>query len=219
MTQRHTYEKGVIDGWMISTIGLIILVIVAGTLAVTSHINYQKEKENVQTRIDRAVSDAKKEQADEDEKKFAEREKEPRTAFVGPEDYGRLTFNYPKTWSAYVDRDGANRRDFNAYLHPGVVPPIGVKDNLFALRVEIVAKNYDEYVEDFDKLVKDGKLRSSTFTAFGESGVRFDGMFSDKVRGSMVVFKIRDRTAVIRTDADTFKPDFEEIVQTIQFQR
>jgi hypothetical protein len=51
----------------------------------------------------------------------------------------------------------------------------------------------------------------------GENGVRLDGNFSDEIRGAAVIFKIRDKTAVLRTDADTFKPDFETLIKTVTF--
>jgi hypothetical protein len=47
--------------------------------------------------------------------------------------------------------------------------------------------------------------------------IRLDGSFSTDIRGSAVIFKIRDKTVTIRTDADTFKPDFENIIKTINF--
>jgi hypothetical protein len=75
--------------------------------AVWGILNYTEQKTNVDCKIDVAVITAKKEQADSDEVKFSEREKEPNRQFVGPDDYGRLTFNYPKTWSVYVSKDAA----------------------------------------------------------------------------------------------------------------
>lgn len=208
---------------MISTIGLIVLVLGTGSLAIWAMLNYQEQKTNVDGKVSTAVIQGKKDQAEEDEKKFAEREKEPRRDFTAPDDFGRLSFTYPKTWSVYVDKDPAaggrvSGNDYMAYLHPVVVPPIGIGDEQqFAVRVSILNKNYNEYMKDFDRLIKDGKLRSSTVTINGENGVRLDGNFSDKIRGSSVVFKIRDKTAIVRTDADTFKHDFNELIKTISF--
>jgi len=54
-------------------------------------------------------------------------------------------------------------------------------------------------------------------TINGENGVRLDGNFTKEIRGSAVVFKIRDKTAVIQTDADTFKHDFNTLIKTISF--
>lgn len=214
------YEKGAVDGWMISTIGLIVLVIAFGSLAIWSWVNYNEARTDVDGKVALAEAQAKKEQAEEDEAKFAEREKEPRREFTGPDDYGRLSFTYPKTWSVYVDKDptaGSSAREYQAYLHPIVVPSIGVRDQQFAVRVSILNENYDAYLKKFDRQLDDGSLRSSTVSINGENAVRLDGNFSDKIRGSSVVFKIRDKTAVVQSDADTFKHDFDTLIKTITF--
>lgn len=215
------YEKGEVDGWMISTIGLIVLVLATGSLAIWALLNFQEQKTNVDSKVDAAVNLAKKEQAETDEEKFAEREKEPRREFAAPDDYGRLSFTYPKTWSVYVDKDPvANTnggRDYLAYLHPVVVPPVDVRDQQFAVRVSILSENYNAYIAKFDRLVKDGKLRSKTVSINGENAVRLDGNFSDKIRGSSIIFKIRDKTAVVQTDADTFKHDYDALIKTITY--
>lgn len=211
-------ERGAIDGWMLSTIGLIVLSIIAGSFAIWGVLSYQEQKTGVDAKIDAAVALAKKEQADEDEKKFSEREKEPRREFVGPDDYGRLTFSYPKTWSAYVDRDITKGGSYKAYLHPVVVPPIAAKQQI-ALRVVINERSYDAELRDYEELVQEGQLKSSSFTANGENGTRFDGNFSDDIRGAAIILKIRDKTVIMRTDADVFKPDFEAIIKTISFNR
>lgn len=216
MKRINTYDRGEIDGWMITAIGFIVLTIGAGALAVWGLLNYQEQKTNVDGKVDAAVSDARRDQSAIEWEKYAEEEKNPRREFVGPDDYGRLTFTYPKTWSVYVGRDISAGGDYLAYLNPQTVPPVNDKQQ-FALRVSILDKNYNTVVSGYDRLIKEGKLRSSTVTVNGENGVRIDGQFTDAIRGSAVIFKIRDKTAVIRTDADTFKPDFDTLITTIGF--
>jgi hypothetical protein len=65
--------------------------------------------------------------------------------------------------------------------------------------------------------VKKGSLRSSATSANGNNGTRLDGNFTKDIRGSAVIYKIRDKTVTIQTDADTFKPDFENIIKTLNF--
>ncbi len=216
MKQIRHYEKGEVDGWMISTIGLVLLVIAAGSLAIWALLNYQEEKTNVDSKIDSAVADARRDQAEKEQKKFLEEEKNPRRDFVGPDDYGRLTFSYPKTWSVYVDSD-ATGKDYKAYLHPVIVPPVNVKNQQFAMRVEILQQDYAKYLTTYDRQIKEGKLRSTTASINGENAVRLDGNFSDEIRGAAIVFKLRDKTVIIRTDADTFKPDFDTMIQTVSY--
>jgi hypothetical protein len=65
--------------------------------------------------------------------------------------------------------------------------------------------------------VKSGALQSSTIKINGVDSTRLDGNFTKDIRGSAVLFKIRDKTVTIRTDADTFKPDFDALVASIKF--
>ena len=197
-------------------IGLVVLVLVAGSLAIWAYVNYTQAKTDVDGQINLAVAQAKKDQGDADEAKFAEREKEPNRVFVGPDDYGRLTFSYPKTWSVYVDKDGSSDSSFQAYLNPVTVPPVSDKQQ-YALRVTIEQQDYDQVVQSYDSKVKKGDLRSSAVSANGHNGTRLDGNFSKDIRGAAVIYKIRDKTVTIRTDADTFKPDFEALIKTIDF--
>lgn len=213
---RHKNEQGKISGALLAIIGLSLLVVVAGSLAIWAFLNYNEQKTNVDGKIDLAVAEAKKEQADEDEQKFAEREKEPNRQFVGPDDYGRLAFNYPKTWSVYVAKDGSSGNVYEAYLNPITVPPVS-RTQQFALRVLIEQKDYDEVLRSYENLVEKGDLRSSAVSSMGHNGTRLDGNFNDDIRGSAVIFRVRDKTITLRTDADTFRPDFNKLIQTIDF--
>ncbi|HEV7952236.1 MAG TPA: hypothetical protein VGO98_02575 [Candidatus Saccharimonadales bacterium] len=209
-------ENGAITGSLIAIIVLGILFLAAGSAAIWAYSNYTEQKTNVDGKIDLAVAEARKDQSDIESAKFAEREKEPNRQFVGPDDYGRLTFNYPKTWSAFVAKDVTEGGSFEAYLNPVTVPPVSDKQQ-YGLRVTIEQADYDKVVKQYDARVKKGDLRSSGFTANGNTGIRFDGNFSKDIRGAAVLLKVRDKTVTVRTDADTFKADFENIVKTINF--
>ncbi len=217
ISPRNTREFGAANNLLIATIGLSILSAAACAAAVWGIINYNAQKTDVNGKIASAVAVAKKTQADSDEAKFAARDKEPNRQFVGPDDYGRLTFNYPKTWSVYVDQDASNGGTYSAYLNPISVPPVSNSTQQYALRVTIESKDYDKVIAGYENLVKKGDLVASAVTANGASGTRLDGNFSKDIRGSAVIYKIRDKTATLRTDADTFKPDFNALVATIKF--
>ena len=212
----HKHERGAVSGLLIATISLALVTAAAGSVAIWAYMNYTDQKTNVDTKIEAAVATAKKIQGDEDEKKFTERDKLPNRQFTGPDDYGRLTFDYSKQWSVYVAKDATSGGAFEAYLNPGVVPPVSTKAQ-YALRVLIENKEYDSALATYAPLVKRGDLRSSAISANGVNGTRFDGSFSKDIRGAAVVYKIRDKTVTLRTDADTFKPDFDTLVQTIKF--
>lgn len=202
--------------WFIVSIIFIITTVVAGGVLVWALMNYFDQKNNVDTKVASAVATAKKEQADELEADFNERDKSPSRQFAGPEDYGSLAFDYPKTWSVYVDKDASSSSSYQAYLNPVVVPPIS-NSQQFALRVSIEARDTDQVIASYQSLVKKGDLTSSAVKIDGQDGTRLDGLFSKDIRGSAVIFKIRDKTVTIRTDADAFKADFDTLVSTITF--
>lgn len=196
----------------ISVLALIGVSVLSGWL----YLQYKDRKTDVDGKIDAAVAIAKKEQADVDEAKFTEREKQPNREFVGPDDYGRVTFAYPRTWSVHINKDSTSGGVYEAYLNPISVPPINSSE-LFALRLTIKQEDYDRAIASFNSLVTSGKLSSKPISIDGTSGTQFDGNFSDSLRGSLVIFKIRDKTVTIRTDANTFKADFDAIVASIKF--
>lgn len=214
--QDRVHERGVVSALLVSTIGLSVLTGLVSVVAVWGLINYNEQKTDVEGKIAEAVATAKKEQADSDEAKFLARDKEPNREFVGPDDYGRLTFNYPKTWSVFINKDVSQGGTYESYLNPVSVPPVTAAQQ-YALRVTIEEKDYDKALATYEALVKKGDLRSSAVTINGTNGTRIDGNFTKDIRGSAVVFKIRDKTVTLRTDADTFKTDFNALITTIKF--
>lgn len=213
---RNTHENGSAKAWMIATIGLIVLVVGVSVLAAWLFMNYSDQKNNVDSKVDTAVAIAKKDQSDTDETKFAQREKEPNRQFVGPDDYGRVTFNYPKTWSVYVAKDASAGGSYEAYLNPQTVPLVSPTQQ-FSLRVTIQQEDYAKVLTTYDPLIKKGDLKSSSVSADGNGGTRLDGAFTKDIRGSAVIFKIRDKTLTVRTDATTFTADFNALISTIKF--
>jgi hypothetical protein len=216
MNNYRTSEQGGISGVLLAIILLSIAVAGLGALSVWAYLSYSEQKTNVDGKVELAVATAKKEQAEKDEAKFLEREKEPNRQFVGPDDYGRLTFSYPKTWSVLVARDVANGGSYQAYLNPITVPPVSERQQ-FALRVTIDEKDYDTILKSYQSRVNVGKLKTGAVSANGHDGTRIEGAFTEDIRGTAVIYKIRDKTVTIRTDADTFKPDFEKLITTIDF--
>lgn len=218
MISYRNKQQGIISGQLVAIIGLSLVVMILGSVSIWAIVSFNEQKTDVDGRVAVAVAEAKNVQATDDEKKYLEREKEPLKKFSGPEDYGLLTFGYPKTWSAYIDKDAANGGEYRAYFHPNEVPPVGNSETAqFALRVTIEQRDYDQVVQSYDGLVKRGDLKPSASASQGNKGTRFDGSFSKNIRGAAVVYKSRDKTITLRTDALTFKSDFDKLVQTIEF--
>lgn len=205
--------------WVVLTVVFILTTLAASGVAVWAYMNYLDQKKNVDSKVSVAVATAVKEQADKDAADFLEKEKQPNRQFVGPDDYGRLAFDYPKTWSVYTAKDvTAGSGTYEAYFNPGVVPVVSQKQQ-FALRVTIEDKDYDRVVDGYANLVKRGDLKSSSVKADEQNGTRLDGTFTKDIKGFAVIFKIRDKTVTMRSDAQTFKKDFDALIKTITFNK
>jgi len=212
----RTHETGAANIWLILGIVFIVTTVALGAAFAWAFMNYTDQKDNVDTKVSSAVNEAVKEQADNDAAKFEAEEKKPNRQFAGPEDFGALSFDYPKTWSSYVANDASSGGTYQAYLHPVSVPQVATATQ-FALRVTIETKDYDNALNSYTALVKKGDLKSSTVKVNGVDSTRLEGNFTKDIRGSAVVFKLRDKTVTIRTDADTFKADFDALVASIKF--
>ena len=212
----HQKESGAANTWLILSIVFIVTTVGLGIAFAWALMNYFDQKDNVDTKVSAAVNTAVKTQADKDAAEFQAEEKKPNRLFAGPEDYGALSFSYPKTWSVFVEKEASAAGTFQAYLNPVSVPPISATQQ-FGLRVTIETKDYDTVLNAYQPQVKKGELKSSAVKANGQDGTRLEGAFTKDIRGTAIIFKIRDKTVTMRTDADTFKPDFEAMVQSIGF--
>jgi hypothetical protein len=209
------YRTGNVNIYVIVIIALSLIVAGLGGLSIMLYIDNSDLSNNTESKISVAVAEAVKTKGEEDEAKFAEREKVPNLQFVGPDDYGRLSFSYPKTWSQYVSRDASKGGEYEAYLNPVSVQAI-LPNNIYALRINIKVQEYSTVLKQFDGLVRSNKLKSSVFTLGDIVGTKYDGEFMPGIRGSQIVLKVRDKTVIIRTDSETFRHDFEALIKTIE---
>lgn len=210
-------ELGAISGLMIAVIGLSVLVLGLGSFSIWAFVSYNEAKDNVDSKIAIAVAAAREEQAEKDEAKYAEREKNPYKIFKAPDDYCGLTFQYPQTWNEHWAKRITNGGDFEAYLNPGHVPPINDREQ-FALRVKIEQRDYDNALNQYNNLIQSGKLKQSSGASNGQNYSRLTGDFSSDIRGDAAIYRCRDKTITIRTDAaSTFKSDFEALIRTVKF--
>jgi hypothetical protein len=204
--------------WVILTCVFIFTTLAAAGVGVWAYMNYLDQKDNTDAKISTAVNTGVKNQADKDAADFLEKEKQPNRQFAGPDDYGRLAFEYPKTWSIYVNKDTSSGSTYEAYFNPVSVPPVKTTTQ-YALRVLIEERDVETVLANYDSLVKKGDLKTSAVKADDTDGTKLEGNFTKDIRGIAVVFKIRDKTVTLRTDAETFRGDFDALVSTITFNK
>jgi hypothetical protein len=215
---KRTYQLGMIHPLLLTSIVLAVLTVGLGGFGVWAFLNYQDQKNNVDAKISAAVADAKREQTALDQTAFLEQEKVPTRQIVGPTDLGQVKLSYPKTWSVYVDKSGAGN-SYEAYFHPLVVPPLA-SGTPYALRVSIVNARYESVLAGYNEKLKNGQLKASPITVVSVDGTRLDGAFSNSIRGSMVLFKIRDKTLQVYTQSVNFQGDFDNIVlKSLEFNK
>lgn len=207
---------------LIKTIIIVALSLVSVTfigLFIWMMVRYNDVSEDVNGQISEAVATALYDQAAKLEEDFAEREKEPYTTFTGPADYGQLSFKYPKTWSVYVEADASKGGDFKAYFNPVQVDTVG-KETINALRVTIRDTAFETVAEEYQRVLnrQDSNLSVEAITVAGTAANLYSGTIPDTdLSGYIVIFKIRDKTAVLQTDSVLFKADFDRVLESVTF--
>ena len=182
-------------------------------LFVLAKRDYNELEENVNLKIEQAVSEAKTEQALAD----AEEAKKDTRTFTGPTDYGQLSFDYPKSWSVYIASDASKGGDFTAYLNPIEVEPVS-ESTVYALRVTIRDKDFETVTKEYQKYLDKGELSVETTTVDGVTANRYTGKLPNtELNGVIVIFKIRDKTAILRTDSTLLVKDFDTVLSTVKF--
>ncbi len=197
----------------LSIIGFSLAILFGLILAFVGY-KYFDLKSNFDKKLEQEKSIAVLKRSQALNQEFIEREKQPFTQFVAPEDLGRLAFSYPKTWSVYIAQNSAS--SYKAYLNPKKIRPIN-SSSRYALRLEIKNRSYEVVKHQFDSLVKSGKLKLEVVKINGQNSILLRGKFNQYIEGSAVVFKLRDKTVILSTDAKQFETDFAKIVDSISY--
>lgn len=210
---------------LIKTIAIIALSLISLTfigLFIWMFVQYDTVRTDVDGQITTAVVKAVDENTTKLENEFAEREKYPFKTFAGPADYGELTFEYPKTWSVYVAKDAAKRGDFEAYLNPLEVFEVS-DETVNALRVAVRDEGFDEIAEEYQRDLEGDQptLKLESVTIGKDNNInanRYTGIIpGTELNGIVVIFKIRDKTAVLQTDSVLFENDYNTLLSSVRF--
>lgn len=210
-----------------STISLIAIIVLAVALVGALVFGFwafggrQDYKNNSDKKVSAAVEQAKVAQKLELQKQFDAAANLPYKIYKGSATYGSIMFNYPKTWSGYVDENST--QPLNAYFHPDVVPGLTAK-TAFALRVELVNSDYTSALSEHDAQITDGSLKARAYVPPKmkdavniQPGIRLDGTISQEKQGAMVIMKVRDKTLIIYTESKNFVPDFNTMLESLTF--
>lgn len=211
-------QRGSANPLLIATVLLAVLLVVAAGGFIWAYMSMTDWRDNTQAKIDSAVDAAKDQQQKDDQAHFEEEEKKPNRSYQGPSDMGSVRFNYPKTWSGYIAQ--SNDSGLEVYFNPLMVSTVNPDVTPYALRVEVSNDNYADVLDDYQGLVEDGVATASTIIIgktddfSGYEGVRVDGQLTDTINGSVVIFKVRDKTLRLYVDSQDYMNDFNNTVLT-----
>lgn len=212
-------KSGPAWGWIVTTTLLVVVLLGALGFGLWAFSERQDYKNNSDKKAAAAVEVAKKQTTEENNKKFAEELKNPLKTYTGPEAYGSVIVQYPKTWSGYITTGtSGSGAAVDAYFHPDVIPPLGAGENnqsAVALRVQVLNQPYDQAMLTFKAQVDAGTLSATPYALPKmpeQVGTMFKGAITQYLSGTQIVLPLRDKTIIISTDTDQYLPDFNNYI-------
>ncbi len=200
-----------VSGILAVLFGLGMVVFIA--LFVWAFAGQQDYKNNVDQKVAEATVVAVQEAESAKDVEFLEKEKKPYETYRGSSTYGSLSFEYPKTWSLYVE-ESTSGTVLDLYAHPVVVHDTSA-DIPYAFRVEITSRSYDTELSSFESDIEKGVVRAEAFRASSVPdalGVKLTGEIDRNIQGVMVLLPLRDRTIKLFTESTDFANDFNSII-------
>ena len=140
---------------------------------------------------------------------FSESLKSPVKSYTGPETYGSLKFDFPKTWNQYVSSSTA-AMPVNLYFNPDYIPDL-TSNYKYALRVQITNTPYNALLKPYDSKVKDGSVNVAAYKVTkvpSVLGSMLDGKIFSTSSGTLILLPLRDKTILFWTEDQNFKTDF-----------
>lgn len=175
----------------------------------------QNYKNNVDQIVASKIQQSNQQLTNQLNAQFAQKYKFPLKTYSGPEAFGSLAVEYPKTWSSYVAVDNQNDTPVDGYFYPGTVPDITNQSNSFALRVQVLQQAPSDFLAQYSDNVAEGtvKVRPYSLPKVPKVvGNYMTGQIQDQKQGEMVVFPLRNETLVLWTESQSFENDFNNII-------
>jgi hypothetical protein len=211
-------ERGAVNMFLIISIILGVVVVGLGVGFGWAYLGMNEAQSDLDAKIEAAVESAVLEQQEISDLECDERNKEPFFTFYGPSDLGSVKFEYPRTWSSYVEDDGATSGNMKYYFHPGAVPKIN-EQTIYALRLSVENRKYEDVLQTYEARIRNGQLSAAPIVVNEHNGMRISGSFSTAIaNGTAAIFAIRDKTLILRTDSADFLNDFDgTILNSLQY--
>lgn len=208
-------QAGFISALLLWVIILAFLFVCVAGFAAWAFMGRQDYKNHSDDKAAAAALQSKKDTQAADAVQYAEEAKNPLKTYVGPSQFGSVTVQYPKTWSAYVVEDARTATPVDTFFHPDTVPNVANLENSYSLRIRVVQQPYDQVLNGFTPSVKNNKVTVSPYALPKVPtvvGSRVDGQITTKKQGSMILLPMRNLTLEIWAEAAQYQPDFNNII-------
>jgi len=203
------------DGSLVVPLAVTVVVLfVTIAFGAWAFMGRQDYKNNVDDKVAAAVAVAKVEEGKKKDAEFAESSKSPYKTFIsGSSATGNLSFQYPKTWSAYATTSTDNDTIFDSYFYPDVIP--GLEKTSFPLRVAVINGEYKDTLAKYAEDIKSGDTSSVAYRpdkVQSALGVILTGKIDQDKSGVAVLLPLRDKTIKIWTENDSYANDFKTVI-------
>ena len=209
-------QAGTVNSLLVSLITSVVLVVGFAAFGVWAFMGRQDYKNNSDKKAAAASTQTKEQTQKEDAVQYAEQSKNPLKTHVGPDAFGSVTIQYPKTWSAYVTEHNNNSGvPMNDYFHPDVVQDTSNVTNAYALRVQIVNNTYSQVMAQYQGLAVAKKVTVTPYKlprVPSVVGSRVGGQIAAQKQGIVVVLPLRNVTLEISTESKDFESDFNTFI-------
>lgn len=214
-------QVGAVNGLLVSLIMAVLFLIGAISFGAWAFTERQDYKDNVDQKIAVASEKAKEAEGQRKEKQFAEEAKKPLKTYNGPENYGALKIDFPKTWSGYVEDKGDSGEPLDGYFAPGVVPAANDQNSVFALRIQVVSQSYSQVLQTLSSQQEQGKLTVNAYalpSLPNVVGIKATGQLTEGKNVTMIVLPLRSQAIKIWTEGSQYTSDFDNnILPTLTF--
>ena len=211
---KHNQDVAV-NSLVISLVLVVILLVAAAVFGSWAFSSRQDYKNNVDGKIKVAVAVAQAQSVVTEKAQLAQDEKQPYNTYQGPPQNGSISFQYPRTWSAYVNSSGSSGSALlDGYFMPPVLSSVNDQTANFSLRVQVLNQTYASIVQ---QLQGQKTLTSSAYTlplVPSVVGVEVSGSLqvTPGSTGVMIILPDRTNTIEIWTDGTAYLSDFNSII-------
>ena len=105
--------------------------------------------------------------------------------------------------------------NYSAFFNP---IEVNEDSSVYAIRLEILDEAFDNVTKQYQKPVEENEMSLEVINIANTTANKYTGKIPNTdLSGYIVIFKIRDKTVVLRTDSVLFAEDFNRLISTVTF--